>query len=350
MLELLAAIPQPPTDEVMPKTEETIFNIFIFIPLAIAIGLAIRHLAIGKGPLLLFCIMGGAIAALFEPIVDTLGLVYLKEEGALGTFTVLDRTMPLYICFVYPWYVGGLGYLAYKLFERGIGASSLFVLWAADAVVDVFLESPGILMGTYLYYGNQPFDIWGFPLWWAFVNPVMPMVAGALIYKLRPHLTGWKIAAVIALIPMADGIANGATAWPMWMTLNQTDVSYVWTYLAGFATLGLSLFCVWIISLVVARPEEELADETLLQKLRYVVFGDPGAKEPSAAGVPAAAFAQLPSEARPEAAQAGGRAAPGPDAEAVGRAAPGSDAQAGGRAAPGPDAEAGGRAAPGPGA
>jgi hypothetical protein len=25
------------------------------------------------------------------------------------TFTFLDRTMPLYICFVYPWYVGGMG-------------------------------------------------------------------------------------------------------------------------------------------------------------------------------------------------------------------------------------------------
>ena len=49
----------------------------------------------------------------------------------------------------------------------------------------------------------------------------------------------------------------------MWIALNQNDVSYVWTYLAGFATLGLALFAVWIISLAVARPAEELADETL---------------------------------------------------------------------------------------
>ena len=292
MLDLFAAIPQPPVHEEMPKTAETIFNIFIFIPLGIALAIAVRHLVRGKGPLLLYCIIGGAFAALFEPIVDVLGLVYLKEVDALGTFTVLDRTMPLYICFVYPWYVGGLGYLAYKLFERGISTSSLFALWALDAVVDVFLESPGILAGTYLYYGHQPFDIWGFPLWWAFVNPVMPMVAGALVYKLRPHLPGWRLAAVILLIPMADGIANAAAAWPMWVTLNQTDVSYVWTYLAGFATLGLSLFCVWIVSLVVARPQEELADETLLQKLRAVAFGpraddaDDGAEAKASRGAP----------------------------------------------------------------
>jgi hypothetical protein len=273
---ILAAIPQPPIHDAMPKTAETIFNVFIFIPLGIALAIAIRHLVGGKGPLLLYCIIGGAFAAFYEPIVDVLGLVYLKEQNALGTFTVLDRTMPLYICFVYPWYVGGLGYLASKLFERGISVRGMFALWALDCVVDVALESPGILAGTYLYYGHQPFNLWGFPLWWGFVNPVMPMLAGALIYKLKPHLEGspWKLLAVIPLIPMADGLANAASGFPMWIALNQTNVSYAWTYLAGFVTLGLALFCVWIISLAVARPAEELADETLFQKLKGIVVGD----------------------------------------------------------------------------
>jgi hypothetical protein len=272
--QLIGTIPQPPIHDEMPKTAETVFNIFIFIPLGIALAIAVRHLLNGKGPLLLYCIIGGGLAAFFEPVVDVLGLVYLKEVNALGTFTVLDRTMPLYICFVYPWYVGGLGYLAYRLFERGVTMRDLFILWAVDAVVDVFLESPGILMNTYLYYGHQPFDIWGFPLWWAFVNPVMPMVAGALSYKLRPHLTGARLAGVILLIPMADGIANGATAFPMWISLNQADISYVWTYLAGFATLGLALYAVWIVGIAVARPQEEVVSETLWEKVKAVVRGD----------------------------------------------------------------------------
>ena len=274
---ILAAIPQPPVNDVMPKTAETIFNIFIFIPLGIALAIAVRQIRGGKGPLLLYCIIGGAFAACMEPVVDVLGLVYLKENNALGTFTVLGRTMPLYICFVYPWYVGGMGYLAYKLFDRGITTKALFQLWALDCIVDVFLESPGILAHTYLYYGHQPFNIWGFPLWWGFVNPVMPMIAGTLIYKIRPHVAGnnWKLLAVIPLVPMADGIANGAAGLPMFVSLNQPDVSYFWTYLAGFATLALALYCVWIVSLVVARPAADLAPETLWDKLKAVAgFGE----------------------------------------------------------------------------
>jgi len=279
---VLAAIPTPPVSSVMPKTAETIFNVFIFIPLGAALALAVRKLFKRQGPLLLYCIIGGALAASFEPVVDVLGLVFLKEQGALGTFTILDRTMPLY-----PWYVGGLGYLAYKLFKRGVTMRDLFMLWALDFLVDVILESPGILAGTYLYYGHQPFNLWGFPLWWGFVNPVMPMVAGALIFHLRPHLDRpWKLPAVIACIPMADGIANGATAWPMWAALNQENFSYFWTYLASFATLGLSLFSVWIIGLsVVGRGEQPHPEaETLWQKLKAVV----ASPSPSALPAPAA--------------------------------------------------------------
>jgi hypothetical protein len=259
MLDLLTStnIPQPPVHDAMPHTAELVFNIFIFIPLGIGLAIAIRHLAKGKGPLLLYCIVGGALAATFEPIVDVLGLVYLKESGAHGTFTVLDRTMPLYICFVYPWYVGGMGFGASRLFRRGVTMKQMFQLWAVVGFVDVFLELPGIIAHTYLYYGHQPFDVFGFPLWWAFVNPVMPMVAGALIYKLGPYFgdSPLRLLAVIPLIPMADGIANGAAGWPMWIALNQHDVSYLWTYGAALVTLALSLYCVWIIGLVVARRD-----------------------------------------------------------------------------------------------
>ncbi len=285
MTTILGAIPQPPIHEAMPQTAETVFNVFIFIPLGIALALAVRHLLSGRGPLLLYCIAGGALACTFEPLVDVLGQVYMKEVDATGTFTIYGRTMPLYICFVYPWYVGGLGYLAYRLFERGVTTKMLFGLWAIDFVVDIALESPGILAGTYLYYGKQPFDIWGFPMWWGFVNPVMPMLAGALIYRLRPHLdTSWKLLAVVPCVPIANGIANGAAAWPMWIALNQTEQSWVFTYAAGFATLGLALFAVWIISLAVARPQAEVATESLLDKVKAVTGLGSTATPPTTTG------------------------------------------------------------------
>jgi hypothetical protein len=256
----------------MPKTAEWLFTAFLFALTCIALVAAIRRITRGDGPLLLYCVIGGAIGALFEPIVDVLGLCYLKEHGAIGTYTYLDRTIPLYLLFAYPWYNGGLAYVYSKLMERGVTTRALFALWAVTGVADVFEETPGILAHTYLYYGKQPFDIWGFPLWWAFVNPLMPLLAGALIYRLRPHMKrAWTQVGVVALIPMAGAIANAATATPAWMTLNLTNASYVWSYLGGLTTLALALYAVWIISCAVARPAEELAGETVIQQLRAVI-------------------------------------------------------------------------------
>jgi hypothetical protein len=267
---LLASLPQPPVYLKMPKTAETIFNIGIGIPLVLCVLVAVQRLARKRDPLFAYCLIGGLLAASFEPIVDVLGLVYMKEQGAVHTFTIAGRTMPLYICFVYTWYVGGIGYIAYRLFERGVTRKQLFAIWAVVCGIDIALELPGILVHTYLYYGKQPWSIGGYPLWWGFVNPVMPMAAGAILYKIKPHLSNWAMPfAVIATIPMADGIANGAAAWPMWAALNQTHSSYVWTYLASIVTLGLSLFCVWIISLVAARePVAETASSVSGHRVR----------------------------------------------------------------------------------
>ncbi|MFE3056935.1 hypothetical protein [Nocardia sp. NPDC059239] len=283
---LATTIPQPPVEEVMPKGPETFFNIFIFVPLGVAILVALRGLLKGRGPVLLFCLIGGLFAAIWEPLVDVLGMCFLKENGALGTFTVLDRTMPLYIVFVYPWYVGGLGYLASKLFARGVTMRNLFAIWAMDFAINIVLETPGITAKTYLYYGHQPFNLWGFPLWWGFVNPLMPMLAGAVIYKILPHLDqAWKLLAVIAVIPMADGAANGAAGWPVFAALNQQDVSFFWTYFAAFATLGLALFMVWLIGIAVARPAAEAGDESLFRKIMSL-----NSPEVSAAPVASARF------------------------------------------------------------
>jgi hypothetical protein len=89
-----------------------------------------------------------------------------------------------------------------------------------------------------------------------------------VIYRLLPHLNrAWKQAAVIAVVPMADGAANGAAGWPIYAVLNQHDVSYVWTHLAALVTLGLALFVVWMIGLAVARPAAEVGGESLFGKL-----------------------------------------------------------------------------------
>nr|WP_308206456.1 hypothetical protein [Mycolicibacterium moriokaense] len=270
---LLAAPPVPahPTTQV-PFMAEMLFTVFLGIPVVVGVFFAIKHLVTGRGPLLAFCLIGGGIACLFEPIVDTLGLCYIREGATLTTFSSMGRDFPLYINFVYIWYVGGLAYLAYRVYTTGVTRKGLFQLYLIDVFINIFLESPGVLLGAYEYYGPQPLNFWGLPLWWVCVNPIMPMTAGALIYKFAPHLPGWRLALVIAFIPMADGIANGATAWPVWTALNRNAPLFV-THLAWLVTLGLALTAVWILSFAVARPDDEVFIKSKVGLLKAAIFG-----------------------------------------------------------------------------
>ncbi len=256
----------------MPFVPEVIFTIFLGIPVVVMVFFAIKHLLTGRGPLLMYCLIGGGIACLFEPIVDTLGLAYIREQATLTTFSSMGRDFPLFINFVYIWYVGGLAYLAYRVFSTGVTRKAVFQLYLIDVFINIWLESPGVLMGAYEYYGPQPLNFWGLPLWWVCVNPIMPLTAGALIYKMGPHLKSWRLALVIAFIPMADGIGNGATAWPVWTALN-LDASLWVTHFAWLVTLWLALTCVWILSHVVGRPEEEVFITSKAGILKAAIFG-----------------------------------------------------------------------------
>jgi hypothetical protein len=253
---VLAAIPQPPIDFKASGAQD-VFSIAQMVVCAAMFGFAFWELRRGRGPIFLWCLIGGAIAVVWEPIVDVLGQCWLPSRGQHWiAFTLLNRHIPLMMPFVYSWFVGGQAYLFYLLFKRGIDRRRLFGLWGVVFLVNIALETPGIATGVYTYYGHQPFDLWGFPLWWAFVNPLMPMIAATLIYKLEPFLNGAQLAvATIMIIPCADGVANAFAAWPTIAALN-TDVGYVGTWTAACITFGLSVFTVWIISLLVARPSE----------------------------------------------------------------------------------------------
>ena len=262
MTGLLAAIPVPPV-HFKASSFQDVFSIAQMVMFAVGLVFAVRELRLGRGPVLLYCLLGGLVASLWEPIVDVLGQCWLPSRGQhWEAFTLLNRHIPLMMPFVYSWFVGGQAYLFYRLFQRGTTRRQLFQLWGLVLVVNIALETPGILTNVYTYYGKQPFDIWGFPLWWGFVNPLMPMIAATLLFKLKPHLSGVGLAAAaIVILPCSDGVANAFAAWPVIAALN-TDVGYLGTWIAGCMTFGLAAFAVWIIGLaVVPEPRHKPGSE-----------------------------------------------------------------------------------------
>jgi hypothetical protein len=81
--------------------------------------------------------------------------------------------------------------------------------YAANVVLAVIAEVAYIdLFVTYNYQDNQPWVLFGYPMFLAFCNSVSPVVAGILAYRLTPQLTGWWRLSLFYVEPLC--FATGA--------------------------------------------------------------------------------------------------------------------------------------------
>ncbi|TPX13674.1 uncharacterized protein E0L32_005877 [Thyridium curvatum] len=245
---------RPPADMAIPYNEQLIFTIATQIPFVIFFGMGLRSLASKGDPLPLLFGIGGCFASSFEPFVDVLGFCFFPREGNWVAFEWLGRPIPVFVPATYGWFVGGMGYWAYTVIrDPKTTRKDIWKLWGKAFIINLVLEYPPLYYGIYTYYGYQPLEVGGFPLWFPATNAITPMVSGAIISLIEPYCKGWRLLAIVTTTASAYGLANAACGFPVWIALS-TDLGYAVTYPAAAVTFLLLSNAVWIISLIV--PEQ----------------------------------------------------------------------------------------------
>ena len=230
----------------MPAAPQTLFIVANIAICAAALAYAELHRRRSGSVVGFLLLLAGAATVINEPVVDVLGLCWFADRGSIALFKAWGVTIPIFMLPVYCWYVGGQALLAYIAISAGATTQRLFRLYAIFAAVNVALELPGLNMGIYAYYGNQPFEAFGFPFWWPVCNALMPIVMATLALKLLPYLAGFRRPLVILLGPMAAGMTNGAIAIPVWVALNCG--APLWgTTLAALVSLGFGLTLAFLV-------------------------------------------------------------------------------------------------------
>ena len=243
---MLSSIPQPPQGMHMNTTAQAIFTLGQAVPCLVFAFIAWRIWQKERSPIPALCMLGGAFAMFMEPIVDVLGQVWFPRQGQWVLFETWGRPIPWFIV-VYIWYVGGQSVITFRSLERGALARDIWKLYGIFFVANLICETPGLYMNLYTYYGRQPLNFFRLPLLWPVVNSMMPILAGTLVYLLRPYMKGWRVLGVIPLIPAADGAANIAAAWPTWSALNtRLPTPLIWV--AGCVTIALASLMIHVIA------------------------------------------------------------------------------------------------------
>ncbi len=255
----IPTVPFPPTTGSMDSTFQLVFNVALWIVVAGFVTMAIRDWRKTGSPIAFLCLVGGAMCIFWEAIVDVMGHCWFWRDGNWSMIELFGRPIPSFILPTYIFYLGGQTFFAFRKFQQGALSRDIWKLYGIYFVVDLLLENPPLHWGLYTYYGDgQPLRFGHLPMWWASINAAMPMVGGMLIHRLRPALQGWKQIFVVAMVPMADGITNAAAGWPIWSALNSTDNTMV-TNAAAFATMGLAVLVMWIVTQAVSSDSPLVA-------------------------------------------------------------------------------------------
>lgn len=240
---------EPPWEMAMPQGWQTLYTIAVTIPWMVFIFIAVRRYFQVRDVAPALFLIGGLCCTIMEPIVDVMGMCFFPVDGQwVGFETFEGRPIPIWMFPIYSWFVGGQAYLLWRRMQKGtLTNTGLFKHWFIAWGVNIILETPGLLVGVYTYYGPHAFNFWGLPLWWPSVNATMPVIAAFIIHKSWVHIQGWKLLTIIPILPIADGLVNGGVAWPTWSALHSGN-GLAATYPAAVLTIALGMLSVWLVS------------------------------------------------------------------------------------------------------
>jgi hypothetical protein len=167
--------------------------IFIFVAGAavviFALPWAIRAALRSKNYIPLIVMASGLLCSLLEPMLDLLGHLHWAKN-LIPAFTNFGITVPALIPLCYVAFLGLEAYFCYFVIRNGAHVQTFIMLLGMGIVTDAIMETIGINLGVYLYYGVQPFTFLHFPYWWGFINGGSFVTIGAILAFAVPRLKG----------------------------------------------------------------------------------------------------------------------------------------------------------------
>ena len=189
----------------------------------------------------LMLIFGGFLCSLCEPMLDFLGHLRWANDLPFYVFSNFGIDIPLLIPFCYAAFLGLEPYFIYLLFKRGVTVKQVMFIYLIAGLSDAIMETPGLLMHVYQYYGVQPYTFLSFPYWWAFINGASFMTIGFFVWYLQPRLKGFSRALFLVLPPIGMMVAYFSVGWVHILALNSnlpTPLKWVATTIMMVGYIG----------------------------------------------------------------------------------------------------------------
>jgi hypothetical protein len=234
---------------------ETTLQLTLWLLIRVAACLAVHCLlgsARSRSALPLLALAGGVIALPIEPFWDVNVLFTFASNSWPIAFTAFGRSIPLYLAFIYPAFIGWGSYVGYLLIRRGTRTRTLLVLPAAFFLADAIIEILGGHLNLWTYYGEQTFTVAQWPVIFGLMNGTITLFGGALLYVLDRRLSGLSRIALAFAVPSAYVGIYAIAGWPTWAALN-ADVPPLINWLACALSITICASAAYLVADGVSR-------------------------------------------------------------------------------------------------
>jgi hypothetical protein len=232
------AIAEPPWDMATPATAQTVITSILAVVVAGFVVAALFDWRRSGRPTFLLVLIGGYLCSFNEATVDVLGHCFFPNDGWLG-YAAFGRGVPIWVVLAYVIFFGGLSYLMALAFKRGITHRAMWTGIAIFGVLNVLLEIPMLGAGLYVYYGDQPFEIGGFPVSWLVINSLGSLFGAVVITRLSWFFTGAR-QLLLVFVPFATYMSSWVLAMPHFVITN-TDAPTSVRMAAAVVSMALGL-------------------------------------------------------------------------------------------------------------
>lgn len=213
-----------------PEAAYQVFYALFAVNVAVTLGWLAWRARVTRSLAPLAALGGGiAVGMVLPPIYNALTLVWFPPNIPAPFITAFGMKDPLFDTAGYAVFIGFGGWVLCEQLRAGRGAPAIWATFLAWGLADLLIELPFLQWGMYTYYGDQPMTIGGFPIHWVFMNGLVPVISGVLMYVLTEHWpfgdgrgAAWRVAAAPALAgallfvpmsPVATALHADVASW-----------------------------------------------------------------------------------------------------------------------------------------
>lgn len=254
----LTEIAQPPLEMTTPPGAHRIALLAIGAVVAMMLVAALLRWRRTGNPTGVLLMVGGLFCSLNEALVDVLGHCFFPKDGWIA-YEIYGFAVPWWVVIAYVGFFGGLTWLTVELFQSGASRRTVWLGVVTMWVINVILEVPILASGLYVYYGDQPYEVFGFPLNWLVINDLGSLFAAVVVVRFSSWFTGARRLWLLA-VPFVTYMWSWVLAMPHFSALN-ADVSDGVRWLASTVSLVLGLLAVDLLIRAGVRPRRPVAQE-----------------------------------------------------------------------------------------